>query len=173
MEMQWQPPSQPPLLPDFGPRRPAARKSWLPAAIIGAAIVIAGALMAGAVILKGGGEVTDGGAATTCQAWVETRQTLRAIPALPEGWNWNTPNIENYIRIQNAPVGAALDLFEPKITAEPVDVARAAEQYIAARRTQMAALTDRSYVPADGNSVDSALARLNQLCGIVDDGRSI
>ncbi|MGB3012592.1 MAG: hypothetical protein WBB54_14705 [Mycobacterium sp.] len=164
MGMQWQPPSQPP---------PAARKSWLPAAIIGAAIVIAGALMAGAVILKGGGAVTDGGATTTCEAWAETRQTLRAIPALPGGWNWNTPNIENYIRIQNAPVGAALDLFEPKIAAEPVDVARAAEQYIAARRAQMAALTDRSYVPADGNSVDSALARLNQLCGIVDDGRSI
>ena len=43
------------------------------------------------------------------------RLTLRAIPALPNGWTWDTPNIDNLIKIQNAPVAIALDLFEPKI----------------------------------------------------------
>jgi hypothetical protein len=73
MAMQWQQP--PPPLP------PPTRRAWLPAAIIGAAIVAAGGLVAAAVILTDDG--TPAGARTTCQAWTSTRDTLRAIPALP------------------------------------------------------------------------------------------
>jgi hypothetical protein len=160
MGMQWQPLPPPP-----------ARRAWLPAAIIGAAIVAAGGLVAGAVILSDDGP--PAGAGTTCQAWISTRDTLRAIPALPTGWNFNTPNIDNDIRIQNAPVGRALDLFEPEIAAEPADVAGAAREYVAARRGQMLALADRTYVPADGAAVDLALDRLNQLCGIKTAGQPI
>jgi hypothetical protein len=161
MGMQWQPLPPP----------PPARRAWLPAAIIGAAIVAAGGLVAGAVILSDDGP--PAGAGTTCQAWISTRDTLRAIPALPTGWNFNTPNIDNDIRIQNAPVDRALDLFEPEIAAEPADVAAAAREYVAARRGQMQALTDRTYVPADGASVDLALDRLNQLCGIKTAGQPL
>jgi len=160
MGMQWQPLPPPP-----------ARRAWLPAAIIGAAIVAAGGLVAGAVILSDDGP--PAGAGTTCQAWISTRDTLRAIPALPTGWNFNTPNIDNDIRIQNAPVDRALDLFEPEIAAEPADVAGAAREYVAARRGQMLALADRTYVPADGAAVDLALDRLNQLCGIKTAGQPI
>jgi hypothetical protein len=85
MGMQWQPLPPPP-----------ARRAWLPAAIIGAAIVAAGGLVAGAVILSDDGP--PAGAGTTCQAWISTRDTLRAIPALPTGWNFNTPNIDNDIK---------------------------------------------------------------------------
>jgi hypothetical protein len=159
--MQWQPLPPP----------PPARRAWLPAAIIGAAIVAAGGLVAGAVILSDDGP--PAGAGTTCQAWISTRDTLRAIPALPTGWNFNTPNIDNDIRIQNAPVDRALDLFEPEIAAEPADVAGAAREYVAARRGQMLALADRTYVPADGAAVDLALDRLNQLCGIKTAGQPI
>jgi hypothetical protein len=161
MGMQWQPLPPP----------PPARRAWLPAAIIGAAIVAAGGLVAGAVILSDDGP--PAGAGTTCQAWISTRDTLRAIPALPTGWNFNTPNIDNDIRIQNAPVDRALDLFEPEIAAEPADVAGAAREYVAARRGQMLALADRTYVPADGAAVDLALDRLNQLCGIKTAGQPI
>jgi hypothetical protein len=161
MGMQWQPLPPP----------PPARRTWLPAAIIGAAIVAAGGLVAGAVILSDDGP--PAGAGTTCQAWISTRDTLRAIPALPTGWNFNTPNIDNDIRIQNAPVDRALDLFEPEIAAEPADVAGAAREYVAARRGQMLALADRTYVPADGAAVDLALDRLNQLCGIKTAGQPI
>ena len=164
MGMQWQQP--PPPLPP-----PPTKRAWLPAAIIGAAIVAAGGLVAAAVIFTGDG--TPAGARTTCQAWTSTRDTLRAIPALPTGWNFNTPNIDNYIRIQNAPVDRALDLFEPEIAAEPADVAAAAREYVATRRGQMQALTDRTYVPADGASVDLALDRLNQLCGIKTAGQPL
>jgi len=160
MGMQWQPLPPPP-----------AKRAWLPAAIIGAAIVAAGGLVAGAVILSDDGP--PAGAGTTCQAWISTRDTLRAIPALPTGWNFNTPNIDNDIRIQNAPVDRALDLFEPEIAAEPADVAGAAREYVAARRGQMLALADRTYVPADGAAVDLALDRLNQLCGIKTAGQPI
>ena len=140
---QWQPPAGAPLPPP--PPSGRARSPWLPAAIIGSAIVIAAGLVAGALILKDdrGDSVPDGGM-TTCQAWAETRLTLRAIPALPNGWTWDTPNIDNLIKVQNAPVEIALDLFEPKIAPQPADVARAANAYVAARRQQMQALTDRT-----------------------------
>lgn len=145
----------------------------MPAAILGSAIVIAAALVAGALILRGGNGDSAGDAPSTCQAWAETRQTLRSIPSLPQGWDWNTPNIDSSIRNQNTPVATALDLFEPKIAPTPADVARAAENYVTARRQQMQALADRSYTPADGESVDVALRDLNQLCGVRDNGTSI
>ena len=167
MSMQWQPPLPPLPAPVH---RPPLRRSWLPAAIIGSAIVIAAGLVAGALILKDR-TVSDG--AGTCQAWTQTRQTLRSIPALPQDWNWSTPNIDNYIRIQNAPVGKALEVFEPEITAEPADVALAARDYLAARRHQMQSLIDHTYVPADGVAVDTALGNLNRLCGFGDSGRPV
>ena len=167
MSMQWQPP-QPPLPPPV--RRPPPRRSWLPAAIIGSAIVIAAGLVAGALILK---DRTVPDRAGTCQAWTQTRQTLRSIPALPQDWNWSTPNIDNYIKIQNAPVGKALEVFEPEIADDPADVAQAARDYVAARRHQMQSLTNHTYVAADGVSVDTALGNLNRLCGIQDSGRPV
>lgn len=165
MSMQWQPPSPMPLPPTRERSDPKARKSWLPAAIIGAAIVIAAGLVSGALILRS----SDGGT-TTCQAWTQTRQTLRSIPALPQGWNWTTPEIDNYIRIQNEPVAKALDVFEPEIADKPADVAEAAQRYVAARREQMQSLTDRTYVPADGVAVNTALGKLDRLCGITGNG---
>ncbi len=174
MSSPWQPPVPPPLPPQRSQQPfPATRSRWLPAAIVGSAIVIAAGLVAGALILRGDGDGSTDTAATTCQAWTETRETLRSIPALPEGWNWNTPNIDTYIKNQNAPVGKALDLFEPKIAPTPADVARAAQDYVTARRTQMQSLADRSYRPADGTAVDVALGTLNRLCGIRDTGTRI
>ena len=166
--MQWGPPGEPPLSP---PPVPKTGRPWLPAAIIGAAIVVAAGLVAGALILKKSDQPASG--PSTCEAWSETRLTLRAIPALPNGWTWQTPNIDIDIANQNAPVATALDLFEPKIVAQPADVAQAARDYLAARRNQMQTLSDRSYTPKDGAAVDTTLQRLNELCGIVSDGRRI
>lgn len=161
---------QPPLPPPPAAGRPAAGRPWLPAAIIGAAIVIAAGLVAGAWILKKDNAAEGPG---TCAAWAETRLTLRSIPPLPNGWDWQTPNITTLIRNQNAPVAKALDLFEPKIAAQPEDVAQAAQQYVAARRKQIDTLSDRTYTPEVGAAVDTALQHLNQLCGIPGDGRPI
>ena len=158
MSMQWQPPPVPP--PANGRTDRTGRKSWLPAAIIGAAIVIAAGLVSGALILTS----KDSGP-STCQAWTQTRQTLKSIPALPDGWNWTTPDIDNSIRNQNEPVTQALDAFEPEIADKPADVSEAAKRYVAARRTQMQALTNRTYVPADGAAVNTALGNLDRLCG--------
>jgi len=144
----------------FDRPKPKSRKPWLPAAIIASAIVIAGGLVAAAVLFKGSSGVS------TCQAWSETQATLRAIPALPANWTWETPDIDNMIQAQNAPVSKALDGFEDKISAQPADVAQAANDYVAARRQQVQSLTDRSYTPADGTAVDNSLNRLDQLCGI-------
>ena len=98
---------------------------------------------------------------------------LRSIPALPKHWNWQTPDIDTYIKNQNAPVTNALDLFEPKIASQPADVARAAEDYVAARRKQTESLSDHTYTPEVGAAVDTALQRLDGLCGISAGGRPI
>ena len=153
MNMPWQPPTA---------AQPARR--WLPAAIIGAALLIAAALVAGAFILKDRDAGTTAGG-STCQSWKQTRLTLLAVPALPNGWSWATPDIDNAIRLQNAPVGNALELFETQIVPEPADVAAAARTYVAARRQQMQTLTDHTYTAPDGEAVDTALVGLDALCG--------
>lgn len=153
MNMPWQPPAS---------SKPARR--WLPAAIIGAAIVIAAGLVAGAFILKDRNAASTAGG-STCQSWKQTRLTLLAVPSLPNGWSWTTPDIDTAIRLQNAPVGNALGLFETQITPEPADVAQAARQYVSARRQQMQTLTDHTYTGPDGEAVDNALVQLDKLCG--------
>jgi hypothetical protein len=162
--LQWQPPAV----------RPPGRRAgtpWLPAALIGSAIVVAAGLIGGALILKN----KDGARETrsTCQAWSETWGTLKDIPALPNGWNWNTPNIDMLVQSQNVPVGKALDAFEAEIATDPPDVARAARDYVAARRAQMKSLANRTYTAADGEAVDTTLEHLNELCGIRSNGRPI
>lgn len=142
-------------------------RRWLPAAIVGAAIVIAGGLIGGALILKD----TSAQQASTCQAWKQTRLNLLAVPALPDGWAWDTPGIDSTISLQNAAVANALDVFEGQIASEPTDVEQAAHQYVTARRAQMQALADRTYTGQVGNTVDTALDRLDQLCQVEGIGR--
>lgn len=149
---QWRPP------PVAVPRNP---RPWLPAAILGAAIVVAAGLIAGALILRKG----DSGP-TTCESWTDTQSTLEAIPALPNGWNFQTPGIDMFIQNQNAPVDKTLEIFEGKIRAKPADVAQAAHDYVTVRRKQSAALTDHSYTPEVGDDVNAALQHLNEVCGI-------
>lgn len=167
--MPWQPPppppAQPPPLPPYGTPKPRSR--WLPAAIIGSAVVIAAGLLGGSMILRDDRPAPAAEVGTsTCGAWAQTRDALRAVPPLPDGWTWSTPNIDTLIKFQNGPVGYALDRFEPQIKPEPAEVAQAASDYLVVRRAQMRSLADRSYQPADGAAVDAALARLNQLCEI-------
>lgn len=170
--LQWRPPvEQPSPPPGIRDPHPRTGRGWLPAAIIGSAIVLAAGLIGGALILKRGDSAQPG--PTTCAAWTETRLTLRAIPGLPNGWTWQTPNINTYIKNQNAPVARSLDLFESKIAPEPADVAQAARDYVSARRIQMQALSDRTYTAKTGETVDTALAHLNELCSIPLDGPRI
>ena len=52
-------------------------------------------------------------------------------------------------------------------------MAQAANAYVAARRQQMQALSDRTYTPKVGETVDAALENLNQLCDIPGERRRI
>lgn len=157
-------PGQTPEWPQPGVQK--AGRFWLSAAIIGSAIVIAAGLIAGAMILKKG----DSGP-TTCDAWGDTQSILRSIPALPNGWTYGTPGIDTMIGYQNSPVAGVLEVFEHKIRATPADVAQAAKDYVATRRKQSVALGDHSYTAETGAATDTALQRLNQLCGVSVDGR--
>lgn len=156
---------QQPAPPQGFEQRP--RRPWLPASIIGAALLVAAGLVGGALILKDRSST----GVTTCQAWKQTRLNLLAVPSLPNGWDWTTLNIDNTIALQNAAVTNALDVFENQISSDPADVAKAARQYLDARRHQMKTLADHSYSPPDGQAVDTALSELDKLCKTGSSGR--
>jgi hypothetical protein len=178
------PPSTPPAPPPWPPVAPPARpRRWLPLAIVTAAILLGAAIVAAAIVFSGRGSNNNGApsvnashsttapssgaaATSTCNAWRITKPALDAIPGLPDGWDWDTPNIDTYISNRNAAIARALSLFEPKIAAEPPDVSAAAHEYVSAKRTEMQKLSDHTYTAADGVPGNTALAALNQLCGI-------
>lgn len=172
------PPAQWP--PYYPPAKPARR--WLPVAIIVAAIIIAAAIIGAVVLTRSPNTAAPAGPAptaigsapaqagvadadsSTCKAWQSTKPALDAIPALPSGWDWNTPNIDTYISNRNAAITKALDLFEPKISDTPADVATAARGYVSAKRDEVRMLADRSFTSADAVTVNTASAQLNQVC---------
>jgi hypothetical protein len=82
------------------------------------------------------------------------------------GWDWDTPNIDTYINNLATAVETALALFEPKIAAEPANVADAAHAYVDARRDAFSAMRNRTYSAEDAVPVTMALGTLNQLCGL-------
>jgi hypothetical protein len=167
---QWQPAYAPAAPPPRGGRR------WIPAAIISAGLIIAGVAVGGAVMLTSGNKAETsttgqvGAAATvtessTCTAWRPTKVALDAIPALPAGWGWATPNIDVYIANNSRAVEAALTPFEAKIAAsDPEQVTKTAREYLAAKRAELSKLENRTYSTADGVPVNAAYATLNELC---------
>jgi hypothetical protein len=158
---------------------PPPNRRWLPSAIIAAGIVIAGALIGGAVLLNGHRPTTEKAATgtsgvdaaasgigtPTCEAWATTKLALGSIPALPNGWDWVTPNIDTYIANRAAAVEPVLDAFETEVAASPPNVAKAANAYIATRRSELQAQKNHTYGPGDVSAGNAAFATLNQVCG--------
>jgi hypothetical protein len=173
------PPGPPPPWPPYYPPAQPARR-WLPVAIIVAAIIIATAVISAVLLSRGPDTATPAGPAptapgnaptqnvaatsSTCKAWQATKPALDAIPALPAGWDWDTPNIGTYIANRNAAITKALDLFEPKIADTPPDVASVARNYVAVKRDEVRMLADKSFTSADAVMVNAASAELNQIC---------
>lgn len=175
-----QPPQQYPQpwppYPGYPP--PPQSRRWMPYATL-AAIIFAGALIAVAIMISGGNKshqaAPSGAPATsatvptestaTCKAWRTTSAAFDAIPHLPDGWDWDTPNIDTLISNQKMAVDKALGIFESKIVAsDPEQVVSAAHAYIAAKRTELSHLASHTITEADGTAVDASSATLNQLC---------
>lgn len=171
-------PAPPPGQPYLPPPPTPSRGPW----IILTGIVLAAALILTAVLLAGGTKddtttppslatptaptsAAPAAASSTCEAWRTAFSVLDAIPALPPGWNWDTPYIDTLISNRNAAATRVLDIFEPKIADQPADVAAAARTYVAERRKEMRLLSDHSYSAVDAVAGNVALGELNQLCG--------
>ncbi|MEY8019118.1 hypothetical protein [Mycobacterium servetii] len=171
----WQQP-QPPY-PAYAPPPPGRR--WFPIAVI-AAILVAGALIAAAIVIAGGDKSHPAAApittaqpameppeaTATCKAWRAADAALATIPALPEGWDWNTPNIDTLSSNAKTAVDKVLDIFESRVAAgDPQQVVEAAKSYIATKRADMSKLVDHTITTADDAAVEVSLATLQQLCG--------
>ena len=149
----------------------APARRWIPAAIIAAAILVG--LLGGAAILRHGKTDTPATPATTqaadvktCQAWKTARDAVAAGPALPQGWDWDTPGIDAIISQRVEMTGAALDIFAPAIAGAPADLAAAASDYVAAKRVEAQQLAAHTYT--GGNTATASAYRLNALCGLHD-----
>lgn len=151
----------------------------LPISVLIAAVVVSAAVIGAAMIARGGSQATlsshsltpgAAGATTpatsaTCKSWSSIRGALDAIPGLPDGWNWDTPNIDVLIANRNAAMTKALDRFESSIsTTDPASVTTPAREYIAERRKEMRQDTDHTYTTADGVLGNIALANLDRVC---------
>lgn len=163
---------------------PATAKSGRSLWIIFAGIVIAGALIAGAAFLALSGKDTPAPPAasptapastgapagtadnSTCKAWRTTKLTMVAIPLLPAGWDWNTPNIDTYIQNRTTAISRALDLFEPKITPDPPQAADTAHAYITTRRSEIEKLRNHTFTSQDVVDSNAASAELDQVCNV-------
>ncbi|MGB0878843.1 MAG: hypothetical protein ACPGXI_17540 [Mycobacterium sp.] len=182
------PPHQPPPPPQWAPTPPPNQsRRWLPAAIISAAILITGAIIGGAIIINSGnsndtaatppgpsavapgnpGTQVSAADSSTCQGWAAATAALNVIPALPAGWDWDTPRIDALIADQNAAIKTAMDLFEGDISeSDPPQVAAAARDYVAAQRHSMQQFADRAFTTADGVPVTTARVKLDHACGV-------
>jgi hypothetical protein len=177
------PPSTPPGPPPgyYPPGKPARR--WLPVAVVVAAIIVATAVISAVLLSRdtdttapavtqptaAGNAPAQSGAAelsSTCEAWPPTKAALLAIPQLPPGWDWTTPNIDTYIGNRTAAIAKALDLFEPEISPDQTNIASTARQYVIERRNEIELLRNHAYTQADGVAATAASARLDQLCGV-------
>jgi len=176
--------NQPP--PNQLPSPADQSRRWLPAAIIGTAIIVAGAVIGGAIIIINSGSSTDTAASSspsastsadpsapvsvadssTCEAWPVTNTALKSIPALPAGWDWETPGIDALIANQNAAIETSLELFEGDIAeSDPPEVVAAASEYVAAQRLSIQQFTDHTYTGA-GAAVTKARVKLDHACGV-------
>jgi hypothetical protein len=146
-----------------------------------AAILIAGALIAVAIVFAGGDRSRPAAAppttaqaaapptqsTATCKAWRNADAALEAIPALPDGWDFNTPNIDTLIAQAKTAVDKVLDIFESQIVAsDPPQVVSAAKAYMTAKRTEMAKAADHTITEADDTAVDTNRGLLKQLCSL-------
>lgn len=100
----------------------------------------------------------------TCAVWRKTLQSLFAIPQLPPGWGWDTPNVDVYIANRTNAIERIVDDFASKIAGEVIDVvADAARAYVAACRAEISALRDGTYSRSDRAASDAARVELNRL----------
>jgi hypothetical protein len=152
----------------------------MPVAIVVAAVLIAGGAIAVALISSKGGSPAPAGApapsagnaatsdadSSTCHGWRSTEAALDATPALPDGWDWDTPGIDAMIQSRNAAITKAMDLFAPQVASQPADLAKAANTYINARRSEVTKLANHTYTQADSIPSTAGASTLDQLCHV-------
>lgn len=154
----------------------APRTNWLPVIVVVIAILVGSGAIVGAIIWSAdrggsGSSQAAGPDALTkpgCEAWVSARQGLEAIPALPNGWDWNTPNIDQIIGNQQGAIKPVLDNFEKQVGESGAeDIEGLASGYIAAQRNNMDRQVQRNATAVDGERILASYKALNAACGLV------
>lgn len=156
----------------------APRRTWFGIAVV-AAILISGVLIAAAIFFKGSGESSaptagssgkpfaqSDGRAKTCKAWTVAKADFKAIPTLPPGWDYNTPNIDQLIAARVSMVEKVLDAFRSQIAPTPVDVGAAANLFVEKQEAEVRKLPAHTFDAADLYAIDGAYMALDRACGV-------
>jgi hypothetical protein len=177
-------PSQPQWVYQPAARTSAVRPVW----IMAAGFIIAAAVIIGAVIISRGSttqttptaapaqgnasqpanpsSLTNAADSPTCVGWRSVQPSLDLIPGLPDGWDWDTPNIDRTIAERNAEINKVLDIFEPLISDQPADLAKIAHTFVDGRRNETRLLAAHTFQGSDGVAGNVAYTQLNQQCGV-------
>ncbi|GAB7065819.1 hypothetical protein H7J06_26845 [Mycobacterium hodleri] len=137
---------------------------------VAAVILVAGLIIAGVIYFSGRPEAemssapapgptqpiaAQSGTGTTCDGWGDMKRDFQGMTQMPDGWTYDTPQIDIVIASRAAQLAKLLDIFTPQITPEPADVAAAAHAFVAAQSTEGPKLIAHTFGPADRANIES------------------
>jgi hypothetical protein len=148
---------------------------------VAAVVLVAGLIIAGVIYFSGRPEArgssalapgptqpiaAQSGTGTTCDGWGDMKRNFQGMTQMPDGWTYDTPQIDIVIASRAAQLAKLLNIFTPQITPEPADVAAAAHAFVAAQSTEGPKLIAHTFGPADRANIDAAGVALDRACGM-------
>jgi hypothetical protein len=109
---------------------------------------------------------TASSSSSTCGGWATVKSDMQGMTKLPDGWTYDTPQIDITIHGRAAQLDKILPLFVDEITPEPADLAATAHAWVDAQSVEAPKLTDHTFTPADRAAIDAAAHALDVACGM-------
>ncbi|OBG70981.1 hypothetical protein A5700_00905 [Mycobacterium sp. E1214] len=108
---------------------------------------------------------TSRSAQSTCAGWTTVKSDMQAMTQLPDGWTYDTPQIDIAIHGRAAQLDTIVKLFVDEISPEPADLAATARAWVEAQSVEGPKLVDHTFAPADRANIAAAAHALDTACG--------
>lgn len=146
--------------------------------VVAALIVIAGLAAAAVIVATSGPPAASSSASAptsvargtgfgdTCVAWSSVKTQMKAMTTMPDGWTYETPQIDIVIAARAAQLKTTIRLFTKDIMADPPQAAAAAHAWADVQSTEGPKLLDHTFGPEDQSKIDAAAHALDAACGM-------
>ncbi|CAN5314997.1 hypothetical protein BH09ACT8_BH09ACT8_66550 [soil metagenome] len=143
-----------------------------------AVILIAGVVTAAIIVATGGPPAASShaiaptsvargtGFGDTCAGWSSVKSQMEAMTKMPDGWTYDTPQIDITIAARAAQLKTLVNLFVKDIMADPPEAAAAAHAWVDAQSTEGPKLINHTFGPDDQTKIDAAAHGLDVACGM-------